>query len=48
MEQSDKLFNAFLRLVIRDLKEAIAEEDPTKRQTVLKSLLADLQTTLED
>lgn len=48
MGPTDKQFNGFLRMVIRDLKEAIAEEDPAKKQTQLEALLHDLQTTLED
>ncbi len=48
MGQTDKQFNGFLRMVIRDLKEAIAEDDPDKKQKMLEALLSDLQTTLED
>lgn len=44
----DQLFGGFLRLLIRDLKEAIAEKDPEKKQAQLEALLHDLQTTLED
>lgn len=35
-------------MVIRDLKEAIAEDDLDKKQKMLEALLSDLQTTLED
>ncbi|MCI9235521.1 MAG: hypothetical protein HFG24_06025 [Anaerotruncus sp.] len=48
MGQTDKQFNGFLRMVIRDLKEAIAEDDLDKKQKMLEALLSDLQTTLED
>lgn len=48
MGQTDKQFNGFLRMVIRDLKEAIEEPDQEKKQQALKALLSDLQTTLED
>ena len=48
MGQTDKQFNGFLRMVIRDLKEAIAEDHPDKKQKMLEALLSDLQTTLED
>lgn len=48
MEDGGKLFNGFLRMVIRDLKEAIAEKDPEKKQAQFEALLHDLQTTLED
>ena len=48
MGQTDKQFNGFLRVIIRDLKEAIAENDPEKKKEKLEALLTDLQTTLED
>jgi len=48
MGQTDKQFNGFLRVIIRDLKDAIAETDPDKKQKMLEALLSDLQTTLED
>ena len=48
MGQSDQQFNGFLRLIIRDLKDAIAETDLEKKQSMLQALLNDLQTTLED
>ncbi len=48
MSQTDKQFNGFLRVIIRDLKEAIEETDPEKKQNKLAALLNDLQTTLED
>lgn len=48
MGQTDRQFNGFLRVVIRDLKEAIAETDPEKKREKLEALLDDLQTTLED
>ena len=48
MGQTDKQFNGFLRVIIRDLKDAIAETDPDKKQKTLEALLNDLQTTLED
>ena len=48
MGQTDKQFNGFLRVIIRDLKEAISEEDLEKKQAMLEALLQDLQTTLED
>lgn len=48
MGQADKQFSGFLRVIIRDLKEAIAEKDPEKKQAQLEALLHDLQTTLED
>ena len=48
MGQTDKQFNGFLRMVIRDLKEALAEDDNKKLREKIDVLLADLQTTLED
>ncbi|MCI9310514.1 MAG: hypothetical protein HFF51_05270 [Lawsonibacter sp.] len=48
MGQTGKQFNGFLRMVIRDLKEGLAEDDPAKLREKIEILLADLQTTLED
>ncbi len=48
MGQTDKQFNGFLRMVIRDLKEALAESDSAKLREKIELLLTDLQTTLED
>lgn len=47
MGQTGKQFNGFLRMLIRDLKDAIGE-DGLKKQEMLKALLSDLQATLED
>ena len=48
MGQTDKQFGGFLRMVIRDLKEAIAEKDLDKKHAILEALLSDLQNTWED
>ena len=48
MGPTDKQFNGFLRVIIRDLKDAIGESDFDKKQKMLEALLNDLQTTLED
>ena len=48
MDQTDKLFGAFLRMIIRDLKEALTEEDAQKTRTKIEALLADMQAALED
>jgi len=48
MGQTDKQFNGFLRVIIRDLKDAIGEDDPDKKHKMLEALLSDLQTTLEE
>lgn len=45
MNETDKAFNGFLRLVIRDL---INEADPKKKRVMPGALLKDLQNTLED
>ncbi len=48
MRQTDRQFGGFLRLVIRDLEAAIAENDPEKKQRILKDLLTDMRNTLEE
>lgn len=48
MGQTDKQFGGFLRVIIRDLKEVLAETDPQKAREKIEALLADLQATLED
>jgi len=48
MGQTDKQFNGFLRVVIRDLKAALAAKDLETTRELLQELLTDLQNTLED
>lgn len=48
MGQTDKQFGGFLRLVIAQLKKAIAAPDIETMRTLLQELLTDLQNTLED
>ena len=48
MGQADKQFGGFLRLVIAQLKKAIAAQDIDTMRTLLQELLTDLQNTLED
>lgn len=48
MGQTDKQFGGFLRLVIAQLKKAIAAEDIETMRKMLQELLTDLQNTLED
>ena len=48
MGQTDKQFGGFLRVIIRDLKEALAEDDPKKMRAKIEALLSDLQASLED
>lgn len=48
MGQTDKQFGGFLRLVIAQLKKAIAAKDVETMRALLIELLTDLQNTLED
>lgn len=48
MGQTDKQFGGFLRLVIAQLKKAIAAHDIETMRELLQELLTDLQNTLED
>lgn len=48
MEMSDIQFKAFLRLVIRDLTDALNAATPEEADKILKALISDLQQTLED
>ena len=48
MGQTDKQFGGFLRVIIRDLREARAETDIEKMRERIDALLVDLQATLED
>lgn len=48
MEMSDIRFKAFLRLVIRDLTDALNAATPEEETRILKALVSDLQKTLED
>ena len=48
MGQTDKQFGGFLRVIIRDLREARAENDVEQIHAKIDALLADLQATLED
>lgn len=48
MGQTDKQFGGFLRLVIAQLKKAIAAKDVETMREMLQELLNDLQNTLED
>lgn len=47
MGQTDKQFGGFLRLVIAQLKKAIAAKDVETMREMLQELLNDLQNTLE-
>ena len=48
MGQTDRHFGGFLRLVIAQLKKAIAAKDIETMRGMLQELLTDLQNTLED
>lgn len=48
MEQTDRAFCGFLRLLIARLKALSAEQDPQKKDALLQEILTDLQNTLED
>ena len=48
MVQTDKQFNALLRMLIARIKSAIEERDPDKSKELMREILTDLQTTLED
>lgn len=48
MGQTDKQFSGFLRMLIARLKNVITEKDPERKNELLREILADLQTTLED
>lgn len=48
MDQSDRQFSGFLRLLITQLKKAIAANDIETMRGLLQELLTDLQNTLED
>ncbi len=49
MGMTDKQFNAFLRMLISQLKEAEAQADvnPAKRAELMEKILDDLQKSLE-
>ncbi len=48
MGQTDKQFGGFLRLVITQLKKAIAATDEKTKDEILIELLDNLQNTLEE
>ena len=48
MGQTDKQFNALLRMLIARMKTAIDEKDPERSKELMREILVDLQTTLED
>ncbi len=48
MGQTDKQFNAFLRMVIARMKDALAEPEQEKKEAALTAILDDLQRSLEE
>lgn len=48
MGQTDKQFNALLRMLIARIKAAVEEKDPERSKKLMREILDDLQTTLED
>lgn len=48
MGMTDKQFNAFIRFLIDDLKEAKGEQDMEKKDARIQKILENLQSTLED
>ena len=48
MGQTDKQFNALLRMMIARMQAALDEKDPEKSRELMQAMLKDLQTTLED
>ena len=48
MGMTDKQFNGFLRLLLSNLEEVIAEKDETKRNEKLNKVIENIQKTIED
>ena len=48
MEESDRLFKGFLRLLISSLREVETEQDEEKKTVKLAGIIKNLQSTLED
>lgn len=48
MGMTDKQFNGFLRLLIKNLNEVQTETELDKKDELLKEIIADLQKTIED
>lgn len=48
MGMTDKQFNGFLRLVIKDLKQATEAEDKKTMEMAIEEVIKSLQETLED
>ena len=48
MGMTDKQFNGFVRFLLDAIKEAMEEQNETKRNEKLERVIVNLQTTLED
>lgn len=48
MGMTDKQFNGFIRFLIDDLKDVQEEKNEEKKESKLKRILDNLQSTLED
>lgn len=48
MEESNRLFKGFLRLLLSNLRQMEKENAPQKKNVMLKDIIEDLQRTLED
>ncbi len=48
MGQIDAQFKAFIRFMLQDVQDAIAEQEPQKKKELLKRLEDKRQKTLED
>lgn len=48
MGQTDAPFKAFIRFILQDVQDAIAEEQPEKARELLRKMEDKLQKTLED
>lgn len=48
MGMTDKQFNAYLRLILELLKDALNEQDESRKQEKFDKLIDNLQKTIED
>ena len=48
MEQTDKQFKVFLRMLIARIRSAVEEEDPEKAKKRMREILDDQQASLEN
>lgn len=48
MGMSDAQFKAFIRVALRDLKDALEAATPEEKDAIIRALSEDFQKTLED